>query len=1649
MTDTAQWPAAVFSRQLAEAVRGRRERSAVFTTFNFDPGFFELQVLPLLFSQSFSQADKVRLLQLEDALRDVDHLAVYYDRGALSQDAEPARLDYRRIDVRRATGVFHPKLAFLLVDEPKEFDDDSDETRQYQSLVVACLSANLSRAGWWENVECAHIEEIQDRDCAPHGVSYLRDLHAILRRVRACAAEGDDHRALDAVHAFLRDRVPAKRYVNARAGGRWYTRVFGGEGRLDLAHWLAELGLGRRGRNLEVISPYFDARGAAPLKRLTEVIAPRETRVYLPRDAGGSALVTAEAYRATAALDGVRWAELPDEITRRSGGAHGDRLAPRRVHGKVYRLWRRGGGDIVLVGSVNCTSPAHRHGGGGNLEAAFLVDISDERLPKRWWLKPLGHDAESFLESAPDETDGMDNPPFGVSIRYDWGESRLHVRFEKELALPIEVTEISGRHLFAVDHSDIARWSACDENAADAVRESLASSSFLVIRRDDTHWRVLVREEGMAHRPSILSELSPDEILEYWSLLSAEERAAFIERHLAFGEEIEGIPAAERDDLPGTGDTLFDRFAGVFHAFGCLRRNIEKALADGRHDEAEMRLLGAKYDSLPELLRKTLEREDGDPVLGYVTFLTAKQIRGFLDRRDPQFFRDRRSLVRKLDRLIATGIERRDRISPTTMRRLAHSSSGLSPSSSRTWGTCDAPDHPRVSRRADQFRPLQRGSRQGVRVPAARRYGGGVQHAGAKRVRVPRRRGGDGQDIRRPRGDEPVALLRSTRSHCRDHAAREHPAQMVKELHNFVARNWRVVGNRVKSLRGGPVWEPVVCNSLVEFAHEALVNQDRDFFLRMTSFSIRLSDPEDRRKMRGALLDNVPWLERRHVPNYNPDDFRDAFSVALNGVVPEADLVIFDESQNLKHGFRTDGSTRNRVMGLAFGHPDGDCFGQPWYMKKAKRVLLLSATPFEDDYAAIQRQLAVFGFGDAILEGASSEVGISVAALADPEIAEDEKRRVAQRLLIRRVSGLNIAGRLHTKNMYRREWRRGGLEHHDEPIEIVDPRQRLIVALMQKKVAEVLQTERFNNHFQIGMLSSFESFLQSVETARRRHEEEPAFDGEEQRRGLSDRERNGIDTEVIGEVVRSFRATFGSTLPHPKLDTTATALSGAFETGEKTLAFVRRVATVDELAAKLDESFDAWIQARMEARLPVLHEQIGVLFELYARERLRRPEEIESVHEDDAELSSEQERIDRRDDLEEDDEGGAENFFAWFFRGNGPSGVLSGAAFQKNRLSSTSSAYATLFEDDYVASLLGVEGGSVLKSLAQVTGETPKRCGERLQRLAFGFFQERSRRREGYPRLYVFEGYQAAGLTLLREQGGEPGEQAEIILEERFPDIRPAASEPPAGFPAHGTGLGITTVFTELRRRPALREHLWPESICEDFQEAFRRREQRRELLSAMTRLGAPYIDLYLLAIARIGAFTLGQRRETESATELAVDFVAMLERQKGEPGFHACQELSQAAEAFNHIMSVNFPETPSCPLPELARLYGVTLQKQVPVGRMSGGVNQRLVRQFRMPGFPLVLVTTDVLQEGEDLQTCTPSADALCTTVSRGRLRRLSSAQDAWTESAAWCSVASTVRLCRLRPTISSKSTIRTCVTPLNSCRYAACSDASTDSCA
>ncbi|MBW1801791.1 MAG: hypothetical protein JRJ85_13795, partial [Deltaproteobacteria bacterium] len=167
--------------------------------------------------------------------------------------------------------------------------------------------------------------------------------------------------------------------------------------------------------------------------------------------------------------------------------------------------------------------------------------------------------------------------------------------------------------------------------------------------------------------------------------------------------------------------------------------------------------------------------------------------------------------------------------------------------------------------------------------------------------------------------------------------------------------NWQVEDNRFKGLNDKPVYTPMLCGSFQEFSTFSRISDQRDPFLRMTMFSIASRQPESRKRYRKMLRKLLPWVNRKLMSSPDPFEFRDDYGRIVNALVPNLDLLIVDEAHNLKHGFGPKVSTRNRVLGLALGHKDGirdDC---PWYGQRAKRVLLLSATPFEYDYADLYR----------------------------------------------------------------------------------------------------------------------------------------------------------------------------------------------------------------------------------------------------------------------------------------------------------------------------------------------------------------------------------------------------------------------------------------------------------------------------------------------------------------------------------------------------------------------------------------------------------------------------------------------------------------------------------------------------------------------
>ena len=66
----------------------------------------------------------------------------------------------------------------------------------------------------------------------------------------------------------------------------------------------------------------------------------------------------------------------------------------------------------------------------------------------------------------------------------------------------------------------------------------------------------------------------------------------------------------------------------------------------------------------------------------------------------------------------------------------------------------------------------------------------------------------------------------------------------MKELRNFVNANVRFPDLRVKALDGRPARPLIACNNLLELVHETLLDSNRDFFTRLTSFSLPVAGRE-------------------------------------------------------------------------------------------------------------------------------------------------------------------------------------------------------------------------------------------------------------------------------------------------------------------------------------------------------------------------------------------------------------------------------------------------------------------------------------------------------------------------------------------------------------------------------------------------------------------------------------------------------------------------------------------------------------------------------------------------------------------------------------------------------------------------------------
>jgi len=636
-------PHAVLSEALSERIADRRVVSAIFVTYKFEPAFFEQEILPVLLNVPLSHATAIRLLQLEDSLRSLPgEVAVYYDaKGLISTGTDSAKLDVRRIPILHSTGIFHPKNVFLLL----ESGSVAHEGPPQRALLVASLSANLTRAGWWENVEVCHFEEITEGDKTGLKDDLIEFLETLRRRARA----GDTaNSAISDVLSFLQKQ--AQQRMLRSAGALLHTRFYAGtESLVEFLNTAA--GDRLRGANLEIISPYFDDDDhCAPLEALIERFEPKEVRVSLPRGQAVEALCAQGLFESLRNLAQVSWAKLPIERSRAGKSAD---LVDRFVHAKVYRFFHRNPAqEILFVGSANLTSSGHQIG--GNVETGFLVELAATKNPDFWLekdsRKPLvfepANEANALGEIAP--------PP--LVFRYHWGEHTAAVFWLEGSDAPRIQLSARGLPIGSIEHLRPRTWTSLAKGAIDRMREILEETSFVQVTAEDSEPAiVLVQEEGMAYKPSLLLRLSVADILRYWAMLTPAQRNAFIEAKSSLDRMVgDGADLITPLQLKHANNTLFDRFAGFFHAFGALRRHVDEAIEEKRTKDAFYRLFGNKYDSLSTLLGQLSSvHDERDNVDRYVIVLCATQLLKQLKSQFPGFWDENAQQAKALEREIA------------------------------------------------------------------------------------------------------------------------------------------------------------------------------------------------------------------------------------------------------------------------------------------------------------------------------------------------------------------------------------------------------------------------------------------------------------------------------------------------------------------------------------------------------------------------------------------------------------------------------------------------------------------------------------------------------------------------------------------------------------------------------------------------------------------------------------------------------------------------------------------------------------------------------------------------------------------------------------------------------------------------------------
>lgn len=577
------------SESFREAIGDRRVERAFFSTYCLEPDFFELEVLPLMLgTPALSTAEPIRYHQLQSLMgASRGRFGVAYDAPVFAPTLAP-RLEVDYLPVQVDGACHHAKLAVIEV----------VDTGGNHALVLCAGSFNLTKAGWWENIEVGHWVELSAADAPANILKPLR--------------EAIDYYLTQGELPVLRDLRQLLVEWKAGPDHPRCSFYFSGGRKRSFTSFLKSVSCG----TLEVVSPYFaedsnDARVGKFLDSFDEV------SVLLPRDATQAATVTEAFY--TGLNDRVFWCDWDPKVKKEFKLPAVDSVeerAYRKLHAKIYA-----GDDWRFVGSVNLSYKAMF----ANVEAGFLLTaVGCRRL--------LGKEtqAEHFADVLPVEAPCLDTGSTtfpAVFLVFDWSTGLLEASSQRSGTLVLHDKE--GLEALRLPlHGEPLQVSA------PYLREHLRRSSLIRARWEQdgkcsAPHHVLVSQRHVYCRPSTLPPMSLAEVLRILQSMHPAHRAAAYSqlagRALRFApddiDSVEFLPPPPATDLEST---FFAEFSQVNSAFWHLKQRLKEHPA-----EVGYYLDGEAPDSLRGIVRAMSDTTAGaasTPVVRYLSLLSMSEL---------------------------------------------------------------------------------------------------------------------------------------------------------------------------------------------------------------------------------------------------------------------------------------------------------------------------------------------------------------------------------------------------------------------------------------------------------------------------------------------------------------------------------------------------------------------------------------------------------------------------------------------------------------------------------------------------------------------------------------------------------------------------------------------------------------------------------------------------------------------------------------------------------------------------------------------------------------------------------------------------------------------------------------------------------------